>query len=216
MTATATPAFAASCTPSFQFSGGFTYNWGEVNTPSGTTNQTLSVGGQTNVSGLPAGVTVTDITYAFWIENRIGQDSPGPGAFWMGNNTSSVQGSCTTAGCTVSFTPTAGSGFAGIVTNTARLRETQFPSGETLRAWDINLTWSSAVSPGTYTDQPSGCRNFTTGPSGRFPVTYSGVVGLTSATPDESKRIRTFVRVTVTLSNGTVLSRDIASTSVGP
>ena len=30
-------------------------------------------------------VTVTRIQYEFWTSNRIGQDSPGPGFFWIGN-----------------------------------------------------------------------------------------------------------------------------------
>lgn len=206
-TVTAAPAFAASCSPRFEFRGGFGYDWGVVN--AATTTQRATVGGQTDVLGLPPTVTVTGITYAFWIENRIGQSSPGPGAFWMGNPSSDQQGYCTSNGCTAPFQPPSGSGWAAQVTNTANLFGITHPSGDSLRSWDINMSWRPTGSE-EYNTDASGCRSFSTGPSGRFAVTYSDVTALGSATP-EQKRIRTFVRVIVKLSNDQTLSRDIAS-----
>ena len=68
---TAAPAFAASsCAPTLRFSGGLTYSWGTV--ASTSTTQVLEIGGQTYVYGLPTGVTVTTVTYEFWVMNRIG------------------------------------------------------------------------------------------------------------------------------------------------
>lgn len=177
--AIAAPAFAASqCTPSLRFSGGLTYNWGTIG--ASTTNQRLDVGGQTYVDNLPPGVTVTSISYQFWIQNRIGQDSYGPGAFFMGNALSdrNQSGACRATGCSVSWSPTAGSGFATTVTNTANLSPRVYPDGQQRESWDINMRWDPSRDSNVasrYTAGSTGCQNFTTGPSGRFAVNYTGV-----------------------------------------
>lgn len=206
--ANAAPALAASpttCAPSLGFSGGLTYGWGTVGSTS--TTQTLQVGGQTYVNNLPAGVKVASVTYKFWIQNRQGQTSPGPGAFWMGNSTASTKGSCSTGGCTATWTPTAGSGFSGTVTNTANNSAQVYPNGTSYPSWDINMSWSSSKAPGTYTANGS-CSNFTTGPSGKFGVTYTGVVGPTTAGAATSV-VNSFVIVTATLSNGQILTATV-------
>lgn len=201
----AAPAFAASsCAPTLRFSGGLTYSWGTVGSTS--TTQALEIGGQTYVYGLPAGVTVTTVTYEFWVMNRIGQQSPGPGAFWMGNTTSDKKGTCTTSGCTAAWTPTAGSGFAPTVTNTANLLNKVYPDGTTRASWDLNMRRDASRDANiadNYTTTSAGCRDFTTGPSSRFPITDTGVVGPTS---EPGGAVDSYVTITATLSNGQVLT----------
>ena len=209
-TAAAAPAVAASpgaCTPSISFSGGLTYNWGTLNVA--PTTQTLGIGGQTYVNNLPAGVTVTDISYQFWIENRQGQTTSGPGAYWMGNTTSNQKGYCASAGCTAPWTPTAGSGFRSTVTNTANLQAKVYPDGVTRQSWDLNMTWSSTIAPGTYTTSGT-CQDFTTGPYGRFTDTYTGVTAMTTADKNAGKMVvNAYVIVTVKLSNGQTLTTTV-------
>ena len=49
----------------------------------------MTVGAEAYLYGLHPGVTVVKITYQWRIMNRQGQRSSGPGAFWVGNSTSS-------------------------------------------------------------------------------------------------------------------------------
>ena len=101
----------------------------------------------------------------------------------MGNTTSDKKGTCTSSGCTASWTPTAGSGFAPTVTNTANLVNKVYPDGTTQRSWDLNMRWDASRDANivdNYTTTATGCRDFTTGPSSRFRITYTGVVGPTS------------------------------------
>lgn len=210
---TAAPALAASpaCAPSLSFSGGLYYNFGTIY-DRGTTNRTdqlLTLGGQTYVDDLPKGVTVTAITYNFWLENRQGQQSSGPGAFWMGNSTASTSGSCSNGRCSASWSPTSGSGFSSTVTNTANNRATVYPDGVSTPSWDVNMTWSAANDRvGIYSTSANGCRAFTTGPSSRFSVSYSGVIALNTADVSAGKKsIRSFSVVTATLSDGQTLRR---------
>lgn len=210
---TAAPALAASpaCEPSLAFSGGLYYNFGEIYSR-GTTNRTdqmLTVGGQASVNNLPEGVTVTAITSNFWLENRQGQQSSGPGAFWMGNQTASTSGSCRGGTCSASWSPTSGSGFSSTVTNTANNLAKTYPDGSSITSWDINMAWSSSRDRvGSYTAQSSGCRSFTTGPSGRFAVTYSGVIALNNSDVAAGRKsIRSYTTVTATLSSGQILTR---------
>ncbi len=218
--ASAAPAHAASsaCTPVLKFSGGFYYNYGTIYSVSGrTTNQYLTVGGQTTVSNLPESVTVQDISYAFWIENRQGQTSSGPGTFWMGNTTASTRSSCTSSGCTATWKPTAGSGFSNYVINTGNNQLTVYPTGETYPSWDINMTWSATKDTlNLYSPQETGCRTFTTGPSDKFRVDYSGVPALSTADVDRGKKtIHTFVEVTARLSDGNALNTRINAVYTG-
>lgn len=190
--ASAAPALAASsaCAPVLKFSGGFYYNYGTIYSVSGrTTNQYLTVGG-TTVSNLPEGVTVQDD--AFWIENRQGQTSSGPGTFWMGNSTASAKDrKCTATSCTATD-PHGGSGFSGYVTNTGNNQSTVYPTGETYPSWDINMTWSATKDTlNLYSPQETGCRTFTTGPSGKFRVDYEGRPALSTADVDRGKKTTT-------------------------
>lgn len=211
--ASVAPALAASsqCQPALRFSGGLYYNFGTIYSLSGrTTNQYLTVGGQTYVDNLTPGVTVQSITYNFWIQNRQGQSSSGPGAFWMGNSTASAKGrKCTASGCTATWTPTAGSGFDNVVTNTGNNLTMTYPNGENLPSWDVNMTWSAARDTvGTYTTDGTGCSDFTTGPSAKFRVDYTGVPALSDADVRAGKeRVASYSDVTVTLSTGETLRK---------
>ena len=205
----AAPAVAASaCRPTLRFSGGLFYDFGTIyNSGTNTTNQYLTLGGQTYVDNLPSGVTVARIDYTFWVENRQGQDSSGPGAFWLGNNTASTKGSCSSTTCSLTWAPTAGSGFSKTVTNTKNNFSLTYPNGESVPSWDLNMSWTPNANTGkAYTPTPEGCRNFDSGPSGRFRVDYTGVRALTlQDVRDGKKTIRSYSEVVVTLSDGTVL-----------
>ncbi|MDO4916890.1 MAG: hypothetical protein Q3974_04660 [Rothia sp. (in: high G+C Gram-positive bacteria)] len=198
---TSIPAYAASqCSPTVRFSGGIYYNWGQLGATS--TNQQLTVGGQTYVDNLPAGITVTSITYQFWIQNRIGQTSPGPGAYYVKNSTSDRASQNVSA---MPWSPTAGSGFNPRVSSTVNLTDYLYRDGSTLPSWDLNMSWSSSINTlNSYSTGNSGCQNFTTGPSGRFAINYSGVVGVPAG--DSRQTIKSEVLVKVTLSDGQVLS----------
>lgn len=210
--ASVAPALAASssCQPNLRWSGGLFYNFGVIDSSTGKTNQFLTLGGQTYVDNLPPGVTVTDIGYTFWMENRQGQQSSGPGAFWMGNPTASTRGSCNSSGCSATWSPTSGSGFAPSATNTRNNYSLVYPDGgDPLPSWDLNMTWSAnRDTVATYTATPDGCRNFDSGPSSRFRVDYTGVTALTTADVRNGKKsIRSFADITVKLSNGAVLEK---------
>ena len=199
--ASAAPAYAASgCTPSIGFSGGLTYNWGNVSLP--RNDQRLTAGGQTYVYGLPEGVTVTAVDYQWWIQNRNGQQTGGPGIFWVRNPTSDR--SCASGGCSMAWSPTAGSGWVPRVTNTRNGVSTTYPEGQVRPSWDLNFSWRASRGPGSYTVLPGGCRQFTTGPSGRFPVNYSNVV---SEPQDDNRFADDYLIITVRLSNGETLTK---------
>ncbi|GGH61441.1 hypothetical protein [Rothia aerolata] len=202
------PAYAASrCVTSTRFSGGNTYNWGTYNSPTGRTNQTLTLGGQFYINDLPADVTVTKITYEFWTENRVGQDSPGPGAFYVKNVRSDRYNQPSNA---MPWTPTAGSGFANTTSTTANLVNHTYQSGSTAQSWNLIMTWDASRDSNIssrYTASSTGstgCRNFTTGPSSRFVVNYSNVVASGSAN-SPSTSIKGETIITVQLSNGETL-----------
>lgn len=200
--ASAVPAVAASgCTPVLDFSGGITYNWGTVGVS--TTNQQFTAGGQTYVRNLPAGVKVTAITYEFWQENRQGQSSPGPGSYYPGNTASDRKSQTLTA---MPWTPTAGSGFGTTVSNDQNNVVHTYTDGTSVRSWNLKFTWSSARdTKGTYTSTSLGCQDFTTGPSGRFPINFSNVTALSSGS-SSAKSIASDIKITATLSDGTQLS----------
>lgn len=235
--ASAAPALAASpyCDPDIKWGGGIYYDYGSIVADwqaGSSTNQTLSLGGRTRVLGLPQGVRVTDIKYTFWIENRQGQSSSGPGIFWIGNPTSNLYGTCTSSKCSVlwdpqhtppldpkkfpttqpsqvSQGPTPNSGFSTTVTNTVNNIDKTYPDGSVVKSFDVNMTWSAARdSVATYNTEATGCQTFDSGSSSRFPVYYTGVVAMTDSTVARgSKRIRTFADITVTLSNGQTLNK---------
>lgn len=200
--ATATvPAYAASrCQPTLSFSGGLTYNWGTLG--SSSTNQQLQLGGQTYVNNLPAGVTVTSISYTFWVQNRIGQTSSGPGAFYVGNTTSDRKTQTFTA---MPWTPTAGSGFSSTASSTANLVNHTYSNGQTAQSWDLNMNWTAAQDTLKQYSTSGSCQNFTTGPSSKFIVNYTGVTGITSLN-DPNRAILSDVTIKVTLSDGQVLT----------
>lgn len=198
--ASAVPAYAASsCVPTLTISGGLIYRWGTLGRSS--TTQSLDVGAQAYVRNLPDGVTVTRVSYQWGVTNRIGQDSAGPGAFWVGNGTSSRNGENYSA---MRYTPGGGTAWRNTVSNTGKEIDTEFPDGQTRKAWDLNFLWSAGTngSNGTYTEKDdAGCRDFTTGPSGRFRIDYSGVTAPRTCPSPEGK-MPNFVYVTATLSNG--------------
>lgn len=206
--ATAAPAHAASqCIPTLRSSGGLSYSWGTLS--SSSTTQSMTVGAQTYVDNLPAGVTVTSVTYRWWIANRIGQTSEGPGAFWVGNASSNRRG--TNYG-TMTYTPGANTAWRDTVSNTSNLADQVYPDGTTRPSWDLNFSWTAGTnnSSGTYTTDADGCRDFTTGPSGRFGVSYSNVVAPSSC-PTAAATIPNFNTIEVTLSNGQTLTGTAAS-----
>lgn len=110
------------------------------------------------------------------------------------------------------YTPGSGTAWRNTVSNTRNLASTAFPDGVTREAWDLNFAWVAGTngSTGTYTNDATGCRDFTTGPSGRFGITYSGVRGLPSC-PSPEGRMPNFNTVVVTLSNGQTLTGTYAS-----
>lgn len=208
--AASAPALAASgCVPTLRASLGTTYDYGTIYSTAGNkTDQQLQLGGQTYVDNLPAGVTVTKITYQFWFQARA-TGTTGPGAFWMGDATSDKSGSCGSGACSVTWTPTAGSGFSPIVTSTSRSTSVTYPDGTARPSWDANMSWNASTAPGTYSAAASGCQNFTTGPSSRLTVNYRNVSALSTADVNNGKKgTQTYVKVTATLSDGTTLSRD--------
>lgn len=207
------PAYAASMCgePGVRFSGGPYYNFGAVG--SASTTQRLSVGGQTWVDNLPVGVTVTSIDYVFWIQNRIGQDSYGPGAFYVKNGTSNRATQNISA---MPWTPTAGSGFASTVSSTSNLVDHTFSDGYTGPSWDLRMTWTAGANRlNSYTSTTIGCQTFDSGPSGRFEVVYSGVKGIPALT-DSNAYVRADSHITIRLSNGTVLQYESRTAIVRP
>lgn len=208
LTGAATAVAASGCTPTLRASLGTTFDYGTIFSTSGrTTTQTLNVGGQAYVDNLPQGVTVTKITYQFWFEKR-SSGSTGSGAPWMGDATSDKRGTCASGACSTPWTPAAGSGFSPVVTSTTSGSSQTYPDGVARPSWDVNFAWNSSTAPGTYGAGAGGCRNFTTGPSGRLVVTYSGVAALSTSDEAAGKKvIATYVTVIATLSDGTVLRR---------
>lgn len=194
------PAVAASgpCTTAIDFSGGITYNWGSASsTPGATTNQVFTSGGQTTLTGLPSGVTVTKVTYKWWIENRQGQNVPGPGIYFPGNTTSTVKTSCSGSTCNLAGSGTGG--WSSSITTTSNLTNVTYPDGTSRPSWDLNYTWTAGNGAGTYTTDANGCRTFTTGPSGRLTINYNGVTAPQNGTTPNANE---FLTVTATLSNG--------------
>lgn len=201
----AAPAMAASnCSPTLRFQGGVTYDYGAVGSSS-PIKQSMTAGGQTYVDGLPAGVTVVAVFYEMWIQNRIGQNSYGPGAFWIGNRTSNWASSCNGgSGTCKPMTYTAAStGWTGQVTSLGNLVSQTYSAG-TFQMWNLHFDWKAGSGAGSYTNV-SGCSNFTTGPSGRFPITYTGVTSAPTCS-DPDVVVNNFVDITVTLSNGQTLT----------
>lgn len=205
------PAFAASaiCKPVLTSSGGLTYNWGTLGATS--TTQTMTAGAETYVDNLPPGVTVKQVTYEWWIENRDGQSSPGPGAFWVGNSWSNRAGETKSA---MPYTPGPGTAWRSTVANTDRFISKVFPDGVTRPAFDLRFDWTAGRnnSTGTMTQDAGGCFDFKTGPSGRFEVIYTGVVAPSSCPGANAGKytIKNFNIVTVTLSDGTILTATFA------
>ena len=202
--------------PLVSVSGGLNYNYGVLGAAS--TDQQLTLGAQVTVNNLPAGVTVTSVTEQFFVQNRQGQTSPGPGAFFMGNVSTNwyKAADCTSVGCSVNWTGPAGpvggqehstgpgTGWSSTVTNTQNLVNHTFSNGATYPAWDVNLSWTpTSTSAYTLTTNANGCTTFTTTPSGRFGVNYYGVTG---ATAGSTMCITADYHVTVGLSNGQTLS----------
>ncbi len=201
----AVPAYAASMcgVPRLRYGGGIDYKFGTIGSTS--TTQTLTLGSRVYVDNLPQGVTVSDFKITYWVQNRIGQQSPGPGIFWIGNVSSSYYGQNMSA---LRWTPTAGSGFSPTATNTQNLVNHTYSNGTSGQSWDLNLTWSAAQNrQNSYTasaTNPS-CRTFDSGESGSFVIQYNGVVGPTSL-GNQNQYVRADVHIQATLSNGQVLT----------
>lgn len=196
------PAYAASmCDTRVGFGGGLYYNFGTLGAD--TTTQKLSVGGATRVFDLPAGVTVTRIEYVFWIQNRLNEGSYGPGAYYVENGASNRKPEGKSA---MTWTPTAGSGFANTVSSTSNLVRHTFSDGFTAPAWDLRMTWTpDANILNVYTEKSTGCRDFDTGSSGRFWVEYSGIKAAPSLS-DPNVYVRGDAHITVRLSDGRVFN----------
>lgn len=223
--AAAAPAIAASTrcgSPTISASGGIVYNYGLIG--AARTDQQLTLGAQVTIAGLPAGVTVTAIREQFFVQNRQGQTSPGPGAFFMGNTSTNWNkaGACTNVGCSVNWTgkvglinnsvdnsTAPGTGWSSKVTNTQNLASHTFSNGTVAPAWDVNLTWSptSSAAYSSQTTNAAGCTTVVTTPSGRFGVNYYGITG---ATLGSGTCITADYIITATLSNGQTL------TTLGP
>lgn len=178
---------------------------------------------------LPAGVTVTSVTEQFFVMNRQGQTSPGPGAFFMGNVSTNWYRArnCTSVGCSVPWTGPIGgvvgmpdrstgpnAGWSQTVTNTRNNVNHTFSNGTVAPAWDVNLTWSPTSSNAyTLTTDSTGCTTFKTTPSGRFGVNYYGVTGTTQGA---ATCVTADYRVTVTLSDGRTLTYRSSTSSTCP
>ncbi len=158
------------------------------------------------MDNLPEGVTIVSVDYKWWIANRIGQTSSGPGAFWVGNSTSNRRGQNLSA---MPWTPKS-PGWKTTVSTTANLRDVVYPDGVSRPSWDLNMHFDGGSGAnGTYTPGPDGCVDGTTGPSGRFAITYSGVTKL-AACPSPQGILPNFWTVNVVLSNGQVLTTTVA------
>ena len=212
---TTVPAYAASrCITTTRFSGGATYTWGSREVGATRTDQTLTLGGQFFITDLPADVTVTRIQYEFWTSNRIGQDSPGPGIFYIKNSSSDRASQPQNA---FPWAPTPGSGFANTTSSTKNLIDYTYQSGATLPSWNLIMTWDASrdanIASRYTSSSTSGCRNFTTGPSSRFAVNYKNVIApSTVKSPTSTYRGETII--TVTLSNGETL-RHVSASQAG-
>lgn len=206
----AAPAMAASnCgAPTPRVMGGVIYDWGTVGVA--TTNQSLNVGAQTYVDNLPAGVTVTKVTYDYWFQLRNGQTSSGPGIFWVGNTTSNRKSSCGTSTCS-NMTYSYGSAGWQPVTSTSRNTTITHTSGP-LASWNLHFEWRAGSGAGSYTAVAgTTCQNFTTGPSGRFITTYTGVPALSTCGTAEGG-LSYVQNIVITLSNGQTLTYQVNST----
>lgn len=117
------------------------------------------------------------MSYTWWIQNRIGQTSSGPGAYWVGNTTSNRTNENKAA---MPYTP-GSAGWSKTVSNTGNLVSKTYGDGVSRQSWDLNQSWTAGTGAGTYTPTTTGCQNFTTGPSGRFAITYSNVPAITAA-----------------------------------
>lgn len=214
-----TPVYAASaCAPNLTYSGGASYGWGAENGT--TTNQFLTLGGQVTVNDLPLGVTVTSIKQHFVFEQRANSTVYGPGAIFIADSSSNYgsNGSCVATSCSVPWAALPGggysktstaprNGYSDTVVNTYSNRNVPFPDGVSRLAWDLTLAWSvSDAYPGTYTSTANGCQKFAPGQSGRFEIDYTNVAAPPgSATQYPDAVVRSFVLLTVVLSNGQTL-----------
>lgn len=201
------PAYAASMCPPIgvAFGGGPAYSFGEIG--ASRTDQGLTLGGRTWVYNLPTGVTVSSIEYVFWVQNRIGNESSGPGAFYVHHPSSSRKDQGLNA---MPWTPTSGSGFAPTASSTVNQGMQggthTFMDGTVAPAWNLRMNWTAdRYQTDPYSVDSSGCRTFDTGSSGRFGVTYRDVVA-TPSTTDSNAYVRAEAFVTIRLSDGRVLN----------
>lgn len=218
------PATAASdnCQPTITYGGGYNYHWGIVNNSAKTTQVANMGAGQVDISNLPPNVTVTSIVISHDILRRDGQDSQGPGMLFAANPAATFSGmnsgftpstvaeakrNLTTDGISnyniTAIYPTSGSGFDPLVS--ASNGNTVNFNGTTATAWNLTYNWSASRNKlsNTYVNNGT-CRNFTTGPSGRYNITYKNMTGNTDSAV---RYVQLAGTVTATLSNGNVISK---------
>ena len=149
------------------------------------------------------------VTYDYWLGLRNGQTSSGPGIFWVGDTTSNRRSSCGSSTCS-NMTYSYGSAGWQPVTSTSRSTNIAHLNG-TPASWNLHFEWRAGSGAGSYSlVTGTTCRNFTTGPSGRFITNYSNVVappwcGVAQGGLSYGQD------VTVTLSDGTTLPYQVKS-----
>ncbi|RUQ20256.1 hypothetical protein [Kocuria sp. HSID16901] len=197
MTAAASvPAQAASshCNPIVIYDGDIRYHWGDVGNYGTTTQVLRTSGGNVTIVNLPHDVTVEMVVIDNYIQRRASEYSPGPGALEPdhrlatfsgehagtrpGNSWEARQNNTTNNSYEFDVTamyPTRASGFDPyvVLSNPRDGVPVRFSDGNVTRAWKMRYTWNAwrnrlpVYSPGQ-----GGCKNFSTGWSGHFNVTY--------------------------------------------
>ena len=198
-------AAASQCQTSVSRSAQASFDWGvraNQGQRRGTTTQVMVLAaGAITVTGLERGVTVESITVESHILRREGQDSTGPGVFYVGNqtvnktdvgyegNTSSgtltplrptpnrsLTGMASATHTTATAFAAPGSGWSQTIQAQNGIPNVEFGHNITGTAWKLTYTWSRQRDRiATYTQTADGCYTFNSGTSGRFNVTYSGV-----------------------------------------
>lgn len=231
---TSVSAYAASsaCIPTISYNGDIRYHWGQRyrrHEGQGRTTQVLQTGaGSVSIYNLPAGVTVSSIVIDIFVQRRQGQHSEGPGVLSPANRAATFSGQTggfrpqdyrdswmnKTTDQDQNYNvsdryPAINSGFDPFVTlsNPPDGIPTQWSDGSVSPGWKLEYQWSARRNrlQNRYTGAPGGCRNFSTGWSGQYNVTYQGMtqVPFEGGTP-RAPFARAEVRAT--LSDGRVLT----------
>lgn len=99
-----------------------------------------------------------------------------------------------------------GANWSPTVKSTQNNVDPSFSDGSTVKAWDVTL--STKAGAGTSTTTSARCTNYTTGPSGRFGMTYTNAPHAVYGTYSVAAN----ALIAVKLSNGTILTYKTSTT----